>query len=186
MPLWRWNRLLEGKCFTFTSANDQILICTAKGRPNDVFSLLLAQKPSRDFRRLDLNQLHFSVRHVDKHIPAILADAHTRHVRFQHKAVKLFLGRIIVYKDLALGRDGDEALAVGRYGTVLNSVVGWPAVELIAFETPEAKLGRFVERACHEVCTVRSPGGSRHRLSMMIYSKNALAGLCTEVSVYEG
>lgn len=104
---------LEGKCFTFTSANDQILICTAKGRPNDVFPLLLAEESSRDFRRLDLNQLYLSVRHVDKHIPTILANAYTCHLHFQHNAVKLLLGRIIVYEDLALGRDGDEALAVG-------------------------------------------------------------------------
>lgn len=104
---------MEGKCSTFTSANDQILICTAKGRPNDVFPLLLAEESSRDFRRLDLNQLYLSVRHVDKHIPTILANAYTCHLRFQHNAVKLLLGRIIVYEDLALGRDGDEALAVG-------------------------------------------------------------------------
>lgn len=69
---------------------------------------------------------------------------------------------------MALGRDRDQALAIGRYSAVLDAVVGLPGIELVAFQIPKTELSSAVEGASDKVCGVWGPGGSGDGLRVVV------------------
>ena len=64
---------------TFTAADDELLVCTAKAASDDKFALFLSKESPNDLAVSKIDQLNLIIGHIDQHVSRILANADTSH-----------------------------------------------------------------------------------------------------------
>ncbi len=54
--------------YTFATTEDEVLVCSSECASDDEFALLLSQVPFDYLRVVNLDELNFTVGHVDEHM----------------------------------------------------------------------------------------------------------------------